>query len=43
MVGNKKAGYEYLLASLKQKHMREGGLSEALYRKRIDYRKNNYE
>lgn len=32
-----------LIASLKQKHMREGGLSEALYRKRIDYRKNNHE
>ena len=30
-----------LIISLKEKHMREGGLSEELYRKRIEYRKNS--
>ncbi len=28
-----------LIASLKQKHMKEGGLTEELYRKRVEYRK----
>lgn len=32
-----------LIASLKEKHMKEGGLTEKLYRKRIEYRKNNHE
>lgn len=30
-----------LVASLKDKHMREGGLTEELYKKRIEYRKNH--
>lgn len=30
-----------LVVSLKEKHMKEGGLTEELYRKRIEYRKNN--
>lgn len=30
-----------LIVSLKDKHMKEGGLSEELYRKRTEYRKNN--
>jgi four helix bundle suffix protein len=30
-----------LIISLKEKHMKEGGLTEELYRKRIEYRKNN--
>lgn len=30
-----------LILSLKEKHMREGGLTEELYRKRIEYRKNH--
>lgn len=30
-----------LIASLKDKHMKEGGLTEELYKKRIEYRKNN--
>lgn len=30
-----------LILSLKDKHMREGGLTEELYRKRIEYRKNH--
>ncbi|MFA5872016.1 MAG: four helix bundle suffix domain-containing protein [Parcubacteria group bacterium] len=29
-----------LIASLKEKHMKEGGLTEELYRKRIEYRNN---
>lgn len=31
-----------LILSLKEKHMKEGGLTEELYRKRIEYRQNNY-
>jgi len=31
-----------LVASLKDKHMREGGLTEELYKKRIEYRKNHF-
>lgn len=31
-----------LIVSLKEKHMREGGLSEELLRKRLEYRKNHY-
>ena len=30
-----------LIASLNEKHMKEGGFNEKLYKKRIDYRKNN--
>lgn len=30
-----------LILSLKEKHMKEGGLTEELYRKRIEYRKNH--
>lgn len=30
-----------LVASLKEKHMKEGGFNEELYRNRIEYRKNN--
>jgi len=30
-----------LVASLKEKHMKEGGFNEELYRKRTEYRKNN--
>ncbi|MDD5397029.1 MAG: four helix bundle suffix domain-containing protein [Candidatus Moranbacteria bacterium] len=30
-----------LIVSLKEKHMKEGGFNEKLYRDRIDYRKNN--
>lgn len=30
-----------LVASLKEKHMKEGGFNEELYRKRTKYRKNN--
>ena len=30
-----------LIVPLKEKNMREGGLSEELYRKRTEYRKNN--
>lgn len=30
-----------LIDSLKTKHMREGGLTEELYRKRVEYRKNS--
>lgn len=30
-----------LIVSLKTKHMREGGLTEELYRKRVEYRKNS--
>ncbi|HVF69466.1 MAG TPA: four helix bundle suffix domain-containing protein [Xanthomonadales bacterium] len=30
-----------LIASLREKHMKEGGFNEKLYKKRIDYRKNN--
>lgn len=30
-----------LIASLKEKHMKEGGFSEDLYRKRVEYRRNN--
>jgi four helix bundle suffix protein len=30
-----------LIISLKDKHMKEGGFNEALYKKRIEYRKNN--
>jgi four helix bundle suffix protein len=30
-----------LVASLKDKHMREGGLTEELYKKRVEYRKNH--
>lgn len=30
-----------LIASLKDKHMREGGLTEELYRKRVEYRKKH--
>ncbi len=30
-----------LIVSLKEKHMKEGGLTEELYRKRIEYRKRN--
>jgi len=29
-----------LISSLKEKHMREGGLTEELYKKRVEYRKN---
>lgn len=32
-----------LITSLKEKHMKEGGLTEELYRKRTEYRKNNHE
>jgi len=41
----KQANYllDKLIASLKEKHMKEGGLSEELYRKRTEYRKNNHE
>jgi four helix bundle suffix protein len=28
-----------LIISLKEKHMKEGGLTEELYRKRVEYRK----
>ena len=37
----KQANYllDKLIVSLKEKHMREGGLTEELYRKRIEYRK----
>ncbi|MBU4099139.1 four helix bundle suffix domain-containing protein [Patescibacteria group bacterium] len=31
-----------LIISLKEKHMKEGGLTEELYRKRVEYRKNNH-
>ena len=31
-----------LIVSLKDKHMKQGGLTEELYRKRINYR-NNYQ
>lgn len=30
-----------LIVSLKDKHMREGGLTEELYKKRVEYRKNH--
>lgn len=30
-----------LILSLKEKHMKEGGLTEELYRKRIEYRRKN--
>jgi restriction system protein len=30
-----------LVVSLKEKHMKEGGLTEELYRKRVEYRRNN--
>lgn len=30
-----------LIASLNEKHMKEGGFNEKLYKKRIDYRKNS--
>lgn len=30
-----------LIISLKDKHMKEGGLSEEFYRKRTEYRENN--
>ncbi len=30
-----------LIISLKEKHMKEGGLTEELYRKRVDYCRNN--
>lgn len=30
-----------LVASLKEKHMKDGGFNEELYRKRTEYRKNN--
>ena len=30
-----------LILSLKEKHMKEGGLTEELYRKRVEYRKNH--
>jgi four helix bundle suffix protein len=30
-----------LIVSLKEKHMKEGGLTEELYKKRIEYRKNH--
>jgi four helix bundle suffix protein len=30
-----------LIVSLKKKHMKEGGLTEELYKKRIEYRKNH--
>ena len=30
-----------LIASLKEKHMKEGGFNEKLYRKRIEYRNKN--
>ena len=30
-----------LISSLKEKHMREGGLTEELYKKRVEYRKNH--
>ena len=37
--------YDYtidkLLVSLNEKHMREGGFTERLYRKRIEYRNKN--
>ncbi len=31
-----------LIVSLKEKHMKEGGLTEELYKKRIDYRKKQF-
>jgi restriction system protein len=31
-----------LILSLKEKHMREGGLTEELYRKRVEYRRSHY-
>jgi len=31
-----------LILSLKEKHMKEGGLTEELYRKRMEYRKNHF-
>lgn len=30
-----------LIESLKEKHMKEGGFNEKLYKKRLDYKKNN--
>ena len=40
-----KAGFllKRLVESLKEKHMKEGGLTEELYRKRINYRKKKWE
>lgn len=40
----KQANYllDKLIVSLKEKHMREGGLAERLYQARINYRKNNF-
>lgn len=40
----KQANYllDKLIASLKEKHMKEGGLTEKLYQARVDYRKNNF-
>lgn len=39
----KQAGYfqDRLIASLKEKHMREGGFSENLLKKRLEYKKKN--
>ncbi len=39
----KQANYliDKLIISLKEKHMREGGLTEELYKKRVEYRKNH--
>lgn len=31
-----------LILSLKEKHMKEGGLTEELYRKRVEYRKSHF-
>jgi len=41
----KQASYllDKLIVSLKEKHMREGGLTEKLYQARINYRKNNFQ
>jgi four helix bundle suffix protein len=32
-----------LIASLKEKHMKEGGFNESLYKKRVEYRKNSHD
>lgn len=39
----KQANYliDKLIVSLKEKHMREGGLTEELYKKRVEYRKSH--